>query len=94
MTWDNEYLIPLYNALLIPAVIFAFGLIIEVAGNLFTRLLTRIFGGSVAFFIRNRLTFLGTVHHELAHALFAFVSGAKVTKIELFCVRGDRKSVV
>ena len=94
MSWDNEYLIPLYNALLIPAVIFALGLIMEGIGNLFTRLLARLFGGGVAFFIRNRLTFIGTVHHELAHALFALLSGAKVTKVELFCVRGDQLGCV
>lgn len=32
----------------------------------------------------NYLTFPGVVHHELSHALFAFLTGAKVTEIKLF----------
>ena len=80
MDWNNAYLIPLYNALLIPVLIFGLGLVVEGFGNLLTAVISLFFGGSVAFFVRNRLTFIGTVHHELAHALFATLSGAKVTK--------------
>ncbi len=94
MDWNNAYLIPLYNALLIPVLIFGLGLIVEGFGNLLTAVISLFFGGSVAFFVRNRLTFIGTVHHELAHALFATLSGAKVTKIELFHVRGNQLGCV
>lgn len=94
MDWNNEFLIPLYNALLVPAVVFAVGLIVEWIGNGITSVLAWILGPRVAFFIRNRLTFVGTMHHELAHALFAIISGAKVTKIELFHVRGDQLGCV
>lgn len=48
------------------------------------RLLSKVFGIRVAEFVCNRLLFLGTVVHELSHALFAFISGAKVTKIRCF----------
>lgn len=92
--WNHPYLIPLYNAMLIPAAIFAVGLLVEWFGNLLTVLLSYLFGKKAAFIIRNRLTFIGTVHHELAHALFASVSGAKVTKIELFHVRGNQLGCV
>lgn len=94
MSWNNPYLIPLYEALFVPAVIFLVGLVVEFAGNVLTSLLAMFLGGRAAFFIRNRLTFIGTVHHELAHALFAFISGAKVTKIELFHVRGQQLGCV
>lgn len=94
MDWNNEYLIPLYNALIVPALIFGIGLIVEAIGNLLTSVLAMFFGGKVAFFIRNRLTFIGTVHHELAHAIFAVISGAKVTKVELFHVRGNQLGCV
>ncbi|MDD7403255.1 MAG: metalloprotease family protein [Butyribacter sp.] len=94
MQWDNEFLIPLYNALLIPAAVFGIGLIVEWIGGLLTTFLGMLFGGKIAFFIRNRLTFIGTVHHELAHALFAWISGAKVTKVELFHVRGEQLGCV
>ena len=94
MTWDNEFLIPLYNALLIPAVIFVAGLLVEWVGNMIAGILAVLLGGKAAFFIRNRLTFAGTVHHELSHALFALISGAKVTKVELFHVRGEQLGCV
>lgn len=94
MTWDSEYLIPLYNALLIPAAIFVIGLLIEGLERLLAKILARLFGGRAAFFICNRLTFIGTVHHELAHAVFAFLSGAKVVKVELFKVRGEQLGCV
>lgn len=94
MEWNNEYLIPLYNALLIPVVIFGIGLLVEGLGNAITSVFGMLFGRKVAFIIRNRVTFIGTVHHELAHALFACISGAKVTKIELFHVRGDQLGCV
>lgn len=32
----------------------------------------------------NKLTFLGVIHHELAHALIFMLTGAKVVKITLF----------
>ena len=63
MDWNNAYLIPLYNALLIPVLIFGLGLVVEGFGNLLTAVISLFFGGSGAFFVRNRLTFIGTVHH-------------------------------
>lgn len=94
MDWTNEYLIPLYQAVLVPCVIFLMGAVIELAGKVFAAMLARMFGEKTAFFIMNRFTFLGTVHHELAHALFAFLSGAKVTKVEVFRVRGKQLGCV
>lgn len=32
----------------------------------------------------NYVTFIGVVHHELSHALLAFLTGAKVTEVKLF----------
>ena len=46
--------------------------------------LTKVTNASFAFFIINRFTFIGTIMHELAHAFFAFIFGAKITKISLF----------
>ena len=39
---------------------------------------------SKAAFVLNRVMFLGTMHHELSHALFAILTGAKVLKIKCF----------
>lgn len=94
MDWKSEYLIPLYQALCVPCVIFLVGYAVELIGKLLGTLFAKVFGEKTAFFIMNRLTFAGTVHHELAHALFAFISGAKVTKVELFRVRGTQLGCV
>lgn len=57
MDWNNAYLIPLYNALLIPVLIFGLGLVVEGFGNLLTAVISLFFGGSVAFFVRNSTDF-------------------------------------
>ncbi|MGN1030450.1 MAG: hypothetical protein ACI4PQ_02495, partial [Butyricicoccaceae bacterium] len=51
--------------------------------------LCSVFGVRVGEFIINRLTFPGTIHHELSHALLAAISGAKVTRIRLFNLHGS-----
>lgn len=43
----------------------------------------------LAYFICNYLTFIGVIHHELAHALLGFVTGAKIVKINLFKPQGN-----
>ena len=46
-------------------------------------------GTGLAKLIVYRLTFPGTVIHEFSHAMFAFMSGAKVTKIQCFSIKKD-----
>lgn len=41
----------------------------------------------VLFFV-NRVAFIGTVHHELAHMLVAIITGAKVVNVNLFKPQG------
>lgn len=49
----------------------------------FTRMWTAsAFGDSWLTF--SKITFLGTIHHELSHALFAILTGAKVEEMMLF----------
>ncbi|MCR5283487.1 MAG: M50 family metallopeptidase [Lachnospiraceae bacterium] len=50
--------------------------------------------GAVYLFFVNRLTFMGTVYHELSHALFAFLTGAKVNKISLYHMENGRLGYV
>ncbi len=40
--------------------------------------------GKLYLFVVNRLTFPGVMYHELSHALFAFITGAKVNEIKLY----------
>lgn len=59
------------------------GFIIEKVESLEYKLLTKSLSQQKALFIIDRLTFPGTVLHELSHALFAWATGAKVNKIKL-----------
>lgn len=40
--------------------------------------------GKLFLFVANTLTFPGVCYHELSHALFAFLTGAKIKKIVLY----------
>lgn len=71
----------LINTIVIFLFIFFFGLMIHVVKNSIHRLLAAVLGSKPAFVFVNYLTYPGTIHHELAHALLAIVTGAKVTGI-------------
>lgn len=90
----NPYVNALISAILVPMIIFSVGFLVEKLSNAITRILARFIGEKAAFFIRNRLTFIGTVHHELSHAFFALISGAKVTKVKLFKLKGQQLGFV
>lgn len=52
-----------------------------------TRKLLSIFvGKKFAIFILNYATFIGTIHHELSHAIFAILTGAKILSVRLFTI--------
>lgn len=50
--------------------------------------------GRAFVFFENRVTFVGVIYHELSHALFAFLSGAKIRKISLYHKEGNRLGYV
>ena len=50
--------------------------------------------GKLYLFFANDLTFVGVVWHELSHALFAFITGAKVEKISFYHKEGDHLGCV
>lgn len=52
--------------------------------QLIASILVNILGISVTNFLLTKLTFIGVIHHELSHAFVAFITGAKIKKIELF----------
>ncbi|XME04571.1 hypothetical protein QYZ88_018950 (plasmid) [Lachnospiraceae bacterium C1.1] len=70
-------------ALIGPVVLILIGLVIHYLDLILTGAIARATNSTIAFIFRNYLTYFGTVHHELAHALFAFVTGAKVLRINL-----------
>lgn len=67
------------------------GTIIDKIELLQIRLLTKAFNERTACLIANRFTFIGTIVHEYSHALFATMTGAKVTEIKCFDIgKGDQ----
>lgn len=65
------------------------GLVLLVIGVEFIRsliiyILSAVVGLSLAALIINKITFFGTIVHELSHALMAVLTGAKVKGINLF----------
>lgn len=86
----NEYLLTsiintIFFVLIIPMIGYVIGFVIKVLVSF----IAKIFGRGFALFVANYLSFVGVVHHELSHALFAFVSGAKINKISLFHPEGQ-----
>lgn len=53
------------------------------------RILSDTVGAKIAYFICNRLTFIGTIIHELSHALFVILTGAILRKVCLLQISSD-----
>ena len=65
-----------------------FGKIIDLFEQLQYKIFGNIFNDKVASIIINRVTFIGTMTHELAHALFAKIFGAKITSLHVLDIFG------
>lgn len=89
-TFGNELFTALILVLCIPVTGFLIGGILR----LLYRLVAGFAGNRIAYFIFNRLTFIGVFHHELSHAVLATITGAQVTKIVFFHPEGDRLGYV
>ncbi len=77
------------TALLITASIPLLGIVAEYFNRCIKFLIKKLLGAKFTNILCNYITFPGTVHHELSHALFAFLTGAKIEKISLFKPDGD-----
>lgn len=80
---EHYLLLVLVSTILFPILILALGVIMEWFAEAITTVIGFVTGPLVAFGIRNYATYLGTVIHELSHAVVAFLTGAKVRKITL-----------
>ena len=65
-----------------------FGITINLLTKFIVIILSKLLGVKFAFIFSNYLTWPGVVHHELSHALIAFLTGAIVKKIVVF-PKGD-----
>ena len=73
----------LLNTAVMFALLFFAGLVIHVFKNMIHGLLAVMLGNKAAFIAVNYVTYPGTIHHEISHALLAVVTGARVTGIHL-----------
>lgn len=85
----SNVIIALINTLILIMAVPLIGIAIDYLNKLILGFIQNIFGRKIAYIFANRITFIGTVHHELAHALFAVITGAKIIKINLFKAQGD-----
>lgn len=85
---EQRYFIALVMTILVVVMVIIIGKIIDDIVSCIIRFTVRRFGKTITMLIANRITFLGTVHHELAHAIFAFCTGAKIVEISLFYPKG------
>ncbi len=84
---------PFTYPILIPVVAAAsvviIGMVIGAIRRIITNVVYNLTGNlDLTLFIMNYVTFPGTIIHELSHALFATITGAKVTEISFF-PKGD-----
>lgn len=81
---ENQVINAAINTSFILILLVLFGLFIEGIQHLLGKSLARLFGAKFANIFINRITFIGVMHHELSHTLFALLTGAKITSIRLF----------
>ncbi len=72
------------SGLILTAIIPLWGLLMYLIKQVVFRTIGALAGGRMAAMLVNWLTIPGVVHHELSHALFALITGAKITEMKLF----------
>lgn len=77
------------NTAVIMAIIPVLGLVIDFITSVILNAIARHLNKGIALFVGNWLTFVGVIHHELAHMLMAIISGARVDKVQLFKPQND-----
>lgn len=81
--------IALINTAIIIAGMLLSGLAIDAIVNSIAITLYKYCGRFITMLVMNYLTFVGVIHHELSHALFAFFTGADIVKVDLFKVTNN-----
>lgn len=61
-------------------------IIVDGIKRIIRKLLSIFLGSKLSIFILNYGTFIGTIHHELSHAIFALLTGAKIVSAKLFTI--------
>ncbi len=86
---SNIFLFSLTIAVLLPFAVILVGYAIHMLGLTLAQLADLFIDSWIVYAIINYLFFPGVMLHETAHALFAVLTGAKVTELALFKRDGD-----
>jgi len=81
---NNQVIIAISNTAAVILAIICIGLFIHFIQFLINLLFSKLIGQDATYIFLNKITFIGVIHHELSHALLAFITGAKVVKVKLF----------
>ena len=87
--YNNMFLYALFVAVVVPFAVILVGYGINMLGLALAQLVGLFMDPWFVYFIINYLFFPGVMIHETAHALFALLTGAKVTEVALFKKDGN-----
>ena len=85
----NTFICVFFLTLFCSFLVLIIGFLIQHIKQFIYGLFAKNVGEGWAKFICFRLTFPGTIIHEMSHATFAFLTGAKVNKIQCFSIKKD-----
>lgn len=87
--WKLDIVISLIYTIILLSALIVIGYLINKLEQVQLKILAKTTGSKIAYFMCNRFTFVGTVIHELSHALFVFLTGGKLIKVKLLEVSKD-----
>lgn len=90
---NHREVIALLNSGFCIIIIIVVGLLINGIQKILMLILSTVFTIDFTNIFINKITFIGVIHHELAHTIFALLTGADVTSIHLFKPNSDDSSL-
>ena len=88
MAFDKSRLIYCVQcSITIIAITLFIGAVASLIRNLVVRICARSFGNKFSALVDSKITFIGVLHHEISHALVAFILGAKIVNCKLYEVK-------
>ena len=81
---NNQWLLALAGTIMIPLIIIFVGKTLDFIIKVLSKSVSILFGNKVSYNLLFYWTFIGVIHHELSHALFGFLSGARIIEMNLY----------
>lgn len=86
----NTIITAVENTCIMILAIIILGRVIDILNIRILKWMTKSLGTEFTLIFANRLTFIGTIHHELSHAILLLITGAKIVKLDIFKPQGNR----